>query len=269
VLSAARTQTLLARHRYRSDVKCPSCGTADPDGARFCNACGTHLDPTADGDDRVRDRTGAWDRENSRVLSLLTAHLERGDVFVDVGANEGIFTIPIADHVGIGGRVLAFEPGPDTARRLRSRATAANLLDRVSIYEVALAAGDGQRLLRADGEHPADSTKRSLFIDGPIVAEVPVRAFDGMVAATEIKLDRGLHAVKIDVEGAELQVLEGMERAIRLHQPRVIVVEVIEGHMRRAGYGTPELREFLRHLGYVALDVTNAGLRFDAAFVPT
>jgi class 3 adenylate cyclase/tetratricopeptide (TPR) repeat protein len=31
-------------------VKCPSCGTANPDGARFCNACGTRLDPTADGD---------------------------------------------------------------------------------------------------------------------------------------------------------------------------------------------------------------------------
>ncbi len=31
-------------------MKCPSCGTANPDGARFCNACGTRLDPTADGD---------------------------------------------------------------------------------------------------------------------------------------------------------------------------------------------------------------------------
>jgi FkbM family methyltransferase len=216
----------------------------------------------------THDPTGMWAREDSHVLSLLTAHLERGDVFVDVGANEGIFTIPIAYHVGVGGRVLAFEPGADTARQLRIRATAANLLDRVSIYELALAAGDGQHLLRADGEHPADSTKRSLFIDGPIVAEVPVRAFDGMIASAEITLDRGLHAVKIDVEGAELQVLEGMERAIKLHLPRMIVVEVIERHMRRAGYGTPELFEFLRHLGYVAPDVTNEGLMFDAAFVP-
>jgi FkbM family methyltransferase len=214
------------------------------------------------------DPNDTWARENAGVLSLLTAHLERGDVFVDVGANEGIFTIPIAEHVGTGGRVLAFEPGPDTARQLRIRATAANLLDRVSIYEFALAAEDGRHLLRADEEHPADSTKRSLFIDGPIVADVPVRAFDGMIASSEIDLDRGLHAVKIDVEGAELQVLEGMEGAIRQHRPRVIVVEVIEGHMRRAGYGTAELFEFLRHLGYVALDVTNQGLMFDAAFVP-
>ena len=39
-----------ARHAIVRTVKCPSCGTANPDGARFCNACGTHLDPTADGD---------------------------------------------------------------------------------------------------------------------------------------------------------------------------------------------------------------------------
>jgi FkbM family methyltransferase len=214
------------------------------------------------------DPNDPWARENARVLSLLTAHLERGDVFVDVGANEGIFTIPIAEHIGADGRVLAFEPGPDTARRLRTRATAANLLDRVSIYELALAAEDGRHPLRADGAHPADSTKRSLFIDGPVVADVPVRAFDGMIASAEIRLDRGLHAVKIDVEGAELQVLEGMERAIGLHRPRMIVVEVIEEHMRRAGYGTAELFEFLRRLGYVAPEDTNEGLVFDGAFVP-
>jgi FkbM family methyltransferase len=214
------------------------------------------------------DPDDTWARENARVLSLLTAHLDPGDVFVDVGANEGIFTIPIAEHLGTGGRVLAFEPGPDTASRLRTRATAANLRDRVSIYELALAAEDGQHVLRADGAHPADSTKRSLFIDGPIVAEVPVRAFDGMVASAEIELDRGLNAVKIDVEGAELQVLEGMEGAIRLHRPRVIVVEVIEEHMQRAGYGTAKLFAFLRRLGYVARHDTNDGLMFDAAFVP-
>jgi FkbM family methyltransferase len=214
------------------------------------------------------DLNGTWAQENARVLSLLMAHLEPGDVVVDVGANEGIFTIPLAEHVGQRGRVLAFEPGPDTARQLRTRATTANLLDRVSIYELALAAEDGRHLLRADGAHPADSTKRSLFIDGPIVADVPVRAFDGMIASAEIRLDRGLHAVKIDVEGAELQVLDGMQGAIRLHRPRMIVVEVIEEHMRRAGYGTAELFEFLRRLGYVAPDVTNEGLLFDAAFVP-
>jgi FkbM family methyltransferase len=214
------------------------------------------------------DPNDTWARENARVLSVLTAHLQRGDVFVDVGANEGIFTIPVAEHVGTGGHVLAFEPGPDTARRLWNRAAAANLLDRGSIYELALGAEDGRHLLRADGAHPADSTKRSLFIDGPIVAEVPVRAFDGMIASTEIRLDRGLHAVKIDVEGAELQVLEGMERAIRLHRPGMIVVEAIEEHLRRAGYGPAELFGLLRRLGYVAPDDTNEGLTFDAAFVP-
>jgi FkbM family methyltransferase len=114
------------------------------------------------------DPNDPWARENARVLTLLTAHLARGDVFVDVGANEGIFTIPIAEHVGTDGRVLAFEPGPDTARRLRTRATAVNLLDRVSIYELALAAEDGRHPLRATERirptppgDPCSSTVRS------------------------------------------------------------------------------------------------------------
>jgi len=201
------------------------------------------------------------------LLSLLTARLHPGDVFIDVGANEGLFTIPIAEHVGADGRVHAFEPGPDTAQELRIRASAANLLERVSVYEVALGAETGSRLLHADEEHPGDSTKRSLFIEGPVVAEVPVRAFDEMISSGEVILDRGLHAVKIDVEGAELYVLQGMERSIRLYLPRLIAVETIERHLRRAGYALPALFGFLGHLGYVVLDVSDQELMFDAVFV--
>ena len=50
---------------------------------------------------------------------------------------------------------------------------------------------------------------------GPVVGEVIVRAFDDLVEAKEIVLPNGLHAVKIDVEGAEAEVLHGMGRTMR------------------------------------------------------
>ena len=106
----------------------------------------------------------------------------------------------------------------------------------MAVHELALGSGDGSTNLRADPDHPEDSTKRSLFIgNGPTVAEVVVRSFDGLVASGAVDLSPGLHAVKIDVEGGEMHVLEGMRRTLERDRPRMIVVETIETHLQRAG----------------------------------
>jgi FkbM family methyltransferase len=158
--------------------------------------------------------------EHPRLMGLLAEVVTAGDVFVDVGANTGFFAVPLAKIVGSAGRVLAFEPAADTAHQLRMKARAEGLLSRITIYELALGSGDGSGVLRADPGHPEDSTKRSLFIsNGPAVAEVPVRSFDGLVASRAIDLSNGLHAIKVDVQGAEMHVLSGMRQSLERHPP--------------------------------------------------
>jgi FkbM family methyltransferase len=208
--------------------------------------------------------------EHPILLSLLTEVLTDGDVFVDVGANTGYFAVPLAKIVGKAGRVHAFEPAADVAEELRRAAHVHGVEPWITVHEFALGSGDGSTHLRADPEYPEDSTKRSLFMwDGPTVAEVVVRSFDGLVATGAVDLSTGLHAVKIDVEGAEMHVLTGMRRTLERDRPRMIVVETIETHLRRAGSTVAAIHAFMRDLGYGAMNDARVArpLELNAVFV--
>jgi FkbM family methyltransferase len=216
-------------------------------------------------------RPNACAEEHPILLSLLTEVLTDGDVFVDVGANAGYFALPIAKIVGNAGRVHAFEPAADVAEELRRTARAQGVERWMTVHEFALGSGDGSTNLRADPDHPEDSTKRSLFIgNGPTVAEVVVRSFDGLVASGAVDLSTGLHAVKIDVEGGEMHVLTGMRGTLERDRPRMIVVETIETHLRRAGSTVAAIHAFMRDLGYVAMNDARVArpLELNAMFVP-
>jgi FkbM family methyltransferase len=220
-----------------------------------------HLDRSAD-----PDRQTPCAAEHPVLIGLLADALGTGDVFVDVGANTGLFVLPIAELVGSEGRVLAFEPAPDAARLLRSAARARGVSPQVALYEMALGDEAGSLELRADPAAPEDTTKRSLFIDGPAVADVPVRAFDELVRSGEVELPEGVDAVKIDVEGAELRVLAGMRGTLERHRPRMIVVETIEGHLHRAGSSVSEVDAFMAGVGYRRMH--DGRLELNAVFAP-
>jgi len=212
-----------------------------------------------------------WDKEDARLQSVLFDTLTDGGVFVDIGANRGVFAIPVAEHVGSKGRVFAFEPASDAIQELRRRAAARHVLDRISLYQIALGSATDIGLLRADGEHPHDSTKRSLFIDGPVVQEVAVHAFDELVDSRAVPLDGRLDAVKIDVEGAELHVLHGMKATIQVCRPSVIIVETIDRRLERAGSSKASLFQFLRSLRYAPIGShpsATPGVELNAVFVP-
>ena len=155
------------------------------------------------------------------VQEAMRRHLGPGDVFYDVGANLGFFALLGAVFVDprAGGWVYAFEPAPDNATAIRENA-ALNGLDNLTVIEKAASSETGTARLQivddqswskleAYGEHP--HTER--------VLDVPTVALDDLVSAGEI---RPPTAVKIDVEGAEVAVLEGMRETLAQHRPAII-----------------------------------------------
>jgi FkbM family methyltransferase len=149
------------------------------------------------------------------VQEALVRHLGAGGVMYDVGANLGFFSLLGARLVGPEGHVYALEPAPENVQALR-RHIALNRVENLSALEQAAAAESGRgRLQLVDdrswsklegyGEHPG--TER--------VAEVELVAIDDLDL-------RPPTVVKIDVEGAELAVLEGMRATLERHQPAVI-----------------------------------------------
>lgn len=162
----------------------------------------------------------------------LAARLCPGDVFYDVGANIGFHTVIAARLVGNAGTVVAFEPLPENAAQLR-RNVELNSFANVEVVEAALSDGTGFANLSGSGHR----TRRTLTKLGGV--EVRTFRLDDWEGPPPDLL-------KIDVEGAELVVLEGALETIRRHRPDML----IEVHWLADAF-TRFFRDELEPLGYV------------------
>ncbi|MGI9098546.1 MAG: FkbM family methyltransferase [Solirubrobacteraceae bacterium] len=153
------------------------------------------------------------------VQEALRRLLAPGDVFYDVGANIGFFTILGARLVGPQGRVVAFEPVPACARAV-GRNIALNGFAHAEIREEAVGAAGGRARLLVVGEaswsHLA-STGRHADVRDEI--DVTVVSIDELVQAGALPPP---DVLKIDTEGAELQAIAGMRTTIERHRPAIV-----------------------------------------------
>ena len=164
---------------------------------------------------------GPWVRKlaldvfEPETVAAMKAFLPTGGTFVDVGAHVGFFTLLGAKLVGSEGRVVAVEPDPGNAESLR-RNLQLNDYDQVEIEQVALGAKAGTaELYIAD-----DSGQHSLLARSGESVTVTVRTLDDVWASTEMP---PIDVIKIDVEGAELDMLRGATETIRC-SPRIVVL---------------------------------------------
>lgn len=164
------------------------------------------------------------------VQAALERLLEPGMTFWDVGAHIGFITVMAARQVGPEGRVVSFEPMPDTASRLR-RSIELNELANVTVLECAVDHEEGEKILHPP--KPAGGTSQSsqpsvmwTLVD-EIGAEggVPVRCR----RLDEVSDEFGYpDLVKIDAEGAELHALASGLRLVTEKRTRVII-EITDG----------------------------------------
>jgi FkbM family methyltransferase len=190
--------------------------------------------------------TGTYEPE---LMAFLLSELRPGDIVADVGAHIGIHALVMARA---GARVIAFEPTPDSAARLRA-AAAENGLE-LEVVEAALGGEEGEVSLYADPRYDlADAGVRSISGTGALVATARATFLDAR------RLDR-LDILKVDVEGAEAAVFEGARDTLARLRPRAVVVEA-KGHGDEAA-----LRALLAGAGYAS-----TGRIFDAneLFRPT
>jgi FkbM family methyltransferase len=199
-----------------------------------------------DNTERTLFYTGFYDRA---LYRFLRGEIRRGDTYVDVGAHIGLYALPIARRLQRfgDGTVVAFEPASDTWTMLRHLAQL-NHLHNVRVIQTALGATVARRPLRASEQRgTADAGTRSLYGDGVPTEVVVVRPFDDWV---EERPMARLDVVKIDVEGGEYQVLQGMRASIARFKPRCIVVEVRASLLALAGVSPRELEALATALGY-------------------
>lgn len=177
------------------------------------------------------------------VQEELQRALRPGMVFYDVGANVGFLTLIAARLVGAAGRVVAFEPLAANVQLLE-RNLELNATGNVSVVARALSAAPGR--LRMTVPESSDSGTQA-FLDPAADAngpEVEVSTLDGVI--DELGL-RPPDLVKIDVEGAELDVVIGMSETLRTVSPRLLIE--IHDHREDPRRETA-IRDLLVPLGY-------------------
>ena len=159
---------------------------------------------------------------NGEELAFLRAHTPQGGVFIDVGANVGTFALPMAVHVGNGGRVVAIEPHPLSHARLAYN-TRASQFSHVALVAAAAGDEDGELLLTTDNHNLGAS---SISREGGI--RVPARRLYGILQDQGVT---AIDALKIDVEGYEDRVLMPFFReAPASLWPKAIVIEHLEAN---------------------------------------
>lgn len=180
-------------------------------------------------------------------ISVMRRFLSPGDVFLDIGANFGLYSMIASEIIGDKGQVFAFEANPHTYKFLRQSAMANRLiwLPQYHWENLAVADRDGELEFAYDPEHlgaghirnPSDTS------DTQTVIKVRSVTIDNFLPS-----DVNPNFVKVDVESHELSVLKGMEETIRRSPDIRLLLEYYTNTNEVTEYGR-NVVEFVRHLG--------------------
>jgi len=192
----------------------------------------------------------------------LTDHFRRalrcGDIVVDIGANVGVHSLLASSLVGPQGRVHAIEASPSTFTRLR-RNVEANGCANVVLHQVAVMDRHAEVTVhRNRAENIGGTTVVDAVAEGlqaTVEARVEARPLDDIVPLEDLLRAR---VIKIDVEGAEWPVLQGMREVMdRLREDVEIVVELTPEALRHHGVTTEEFLGFFAAFGFFAYRIPN------------
>lgn len=149
-------------------------------------------------------------------LDNLPLYLSPGSVFVDVGANYGIYSLIAARIVGDSGRVIAFEPAKENFEILNKNILL-NCMNNINLFPLALSDREGLMKLYY---HP-DPSRNSLIPEHSKLKngeEVEVKQLDQVLQKIGVNV---VDFIKIDVEGADLLVIKGAKETICKYRPVV------------------------------------------------
>ena len=188
---------------------------------------------------------GGFERTESRFVETF---LRPGMTVLDVGAHHGFYTLLASRKVGPRGRVIAFEPSP-RERKLLLRHLRLNRCKNVSVESFALGSQEAQAnfFLVEGGETGCNSLRPPNVNEATKILSVPVRKLDDFFHQQGI---RQVDFIKMDVEGAELDVLRGAAQLLQRPPRPVVLCEVQDVRTQPWGYKAREIIEFLRGLGY-------------------
>lgn len=215
------------------------------------------------------------------TIDLIRRELRDGDVFCDIGANIGLYSLMAAARVGTSGHVYSFEPLAANFASLVENIRLNGFSDRVTPFSLALTDAPGVFPFHYISTEPGSSgSQLHEAVDmhetgfNPVVTEMKYgTSLDELVKAGAVRLP---DVVKIDVDGNEARILRGMRSLLTgAQRPRVISVEVnarekdaLFGFMQAQGYAFSSRNDTMGGLRQINAGVDPEEVAYNAIFRP-
>lgn len=190
-------------------------------------------------------------RFDEAELRILIAEMPRDGVFVDIGANVGIYSLTVAEHMNANGRILAVEPNPPVASRLRFNLDATRrggadwpLID---ILQVGIGETAGEFELNLDPRNLGGSSLLPLSRMDQ-VKKIKISCKPLLTVLNELEIST-ITALKIDIEGAEdLALMPFFNEAADERLPRLLIIENSEKRWKKNLVGALAARGYKAEL---------------------
>lgn len=194
---------------------------------------------------------GVWE---SNLTHFITRRLAPGDTFIDVGANIGYFSLLASKIVGETGRVVAIEASPRIFSALRSN-IACNQARNIRVVNMAVSHCNGFLRLYMGTEFNSGLTTTREERGLEFECEIEARPLDAILSSRELETAR---FIKIDVEGAEWDVVAGMGRLLRSGRSDLeVMVEVSPELLASQGKCPEDLLRIFSEAGFSAYTLEN------------
>jgi FkbM family methyltransferase len=177
--------------------------------------------------------------------TVLTQRLQPGDVYVDIGAHVGTLLLNGARCVGPTGKAYAFEPTPRIYELLLANVALNGLAQTCECSNVAVGRAEGIAKIHVPAVYGHASLYALPNTAGTRSFDVQVRPLDDLIPS-----DVRPTLIKIDVEGAELDVIAGMSRILASDTPPTLIVEYGKKHLERVGVEPKDWFQTFSDLGY-------------------
>jgi len=190
---------------------------------------------------------GYWQEEAQ--FRFVQRFLRPGMNVLDIGAHHGLYTLLASKLVGRRGRVVAFEPSPRERKRLRHHLWLNLCLNtKVEPYAVGSQSSQAEFFVVENKSEDWCNSLRPPVIHGTTkVVKVDVLPLDDYLDRATLS---SVDFIKLDVEGAELSVLQGAQKLLQSAKRPVFMVEVEDTRTKPWGYRAREIVSALEAVGY-------------------
>ena len=180
-------------------------------------------------------------------IELFLNSIRAGETVWDIGGFIGMFTVLSSKRVGPQGRVITFEPEPETYKKLLANCEL-NQCDNVTVFNAALsdATDEGMIFASRENENAIHSLRPNDHLQD---IGIPTQLY----SAAELVRDKNVpvpNAVKLDVEGAECLVMNGMKSILSDDSCRFLFMEVHPKDLPNFGYSLDDVHAILDEVGF-------------------